>query len=697
MSNLKKITVALAGNPNCGKTTLFNAITGARQKVGNYPGVTVEKKEGDRIFGNYQMHFVDLPGTYSLTAYSLDEVVARDFLITEKPDIIIDVIDSTNLERNLFLCLQFQELGIPMVGALNMSDQAEGRGIKIDAVQLSTVLQLPLVKTIGTSGNGVELLLAEVVKVVEGQTTKKALVSYGKEIEKEVEKIVPLLAKETGFNEKYPLHWFAVKLLEKDNEAVRLLSTHSEQKNIEQQVEKSRDWLGKHFGMDAEIAVSEQRYGYIHGAVSETVKKVIFDRQHITEKVDSILINRFLGLPIFLFILWSIFSLTFSIGEYPMGWLESFFGWLGEFTSAHMADGLLKSLLVDGIIGGVGGVFSFVPLIVILFMLLSILEDTGYMVRAAFVTDKFLHVFGLHGQSFMPMILGFGCSVPAIMAARTLKNPRDRILTVLITPFMSCGAKLPVYILLAGAFFPAHADTAVMLIYIFGVVLALLSAFVLQKTILRGNSTPFVMELPPYRMPTFNGIFWHVWDKTKSYIQKAGTTILAASVIIWAITTFPEYKMTTADIEQAKIENIEPELFLAHKSMENSYAGQIGKVIEPVIAPVGFDWKIGISLITGFAAKEVVVSTLGILYSVGTEEEAESSTLRDKLAADKNFTPVVAIVLMLFTLILAPCIATLSTIKAELGWKWLGFSIAYTSVLAWGIGFTVFQIGSLIF
>jgi len=319
------------------------------------------------------------------------------------------------------------------------------------------------------------------------------------------------------------------------------------------------------------------------------------------------------------------------------------------------------------------------------------------MVRAAFVTDKFLHIFGLHGQSFMPMILGFGCSVPAIMAARTLKNPRDRILTVLITPFMSCGAKLPVYILLAGAFFPAHADTAVMLIYIFGVVLALISAFVLQKTILRGNSTPFVMELPPYRMPTFNGIFWHVWDKTKSYIQKAGTTILAASVIIWAITSFPEYEMTNADLEQAKIENIEPALFQAHKSMENSYAGQIGKVIEPVIAPVGFDWKIGISLITGFAAKEVVVSTLGILYSVGTEEEAESSTLRDKLAADKNFTPIVAIVLMLFTLILAPCIATLSTIKAELGWKWLGFSIAYTSVLAWGIGFAVFQVGSRIF
>lgn len=754
----KKISIALAGNPNSGKTTLFNAITGARQKTGNYPGVTVEKKEGKRVYKNYEIQVIDLPGTYSLTAYSLDEVVTRDFLINEAPDLIVDVLDSTNLERNLFLCLQFQELGIPVIGALNMIDQAEENGIKIDDQKLSAVLKIPFVKTVGSASKGIEDLLDQVISSYESQEVAEAAVSYGSDIEKEIHKLLPLLKQDQDFVKKYPVHWLAVKLIEKDREAEKILRENRFQPEILKKRDECVKWLEGHFGMDSEIAVTEQRYGYIHGAVKEAVSKRLLSRKNITEKIDRVLINRFLGPVFFILIIWGIFQLTFLIGEYPMLWMEMFFSWLGAFLQSVLPAGFIRSLLVDGIIAGVGGVLSFVPLIIILFFFISIMEDTGYMARAAFVMDKFLHIFGLHGQSFMPMMIGFGCSVPAIMAARILKNPKDRIITILVTPFMSCGAKLPVYVLLAGAFFSRYAGNVILSIYIIGVVLALLFAALFRKTVLKGESTPFVMELPPYRVPTAKGIVWHLWGKTWAYIKKAGTVILIAALILWAITSFPQKDFSASEINQIKEEfqtkqldrssvkakiiklanseinineledpaeqdklkalkkainqqkiTVEEALAREISALEKGYlekerssralkysiAGRMGQILEPVLRPIGFNWKIGISAVAGFAAKEMIVSTLGILYSVGSEEGAESQSLRQALIRDPQFNALTAYCLMLFTLIIAPCFATLSVIRSELGWKWLLFAIFYMCTAAWLIAFVVYQIGSL--
>jgi len=491
-------------------------------------------------------------------------------------------------------------------------------------------------------------------------------------------------------------------------------------------VEKSIANIETHFGNDCEIVVSEQRYAFVHGAVKESVVRKRADRIQKSELVDMILLNRVIGLPVFLLILWSIFQLTFKLGEYPMAWLESLFGVLSSSLTNVMPEGLLRSLVVDGIIGGVGGVLSFVPLIVILFLCISILEDTGYMARAAFIMDKFLHIFGLHGQSFLPLMVGFGCSVPAIMASRALKSPRDRIVTVLVTPFMSCGAKLPVYILLTAAFFKDNAANVVMSMYIIGIAIALISARILRSTVLKGDATPFVMELPPYRMPTIKGIFFHVWDKTYQYLKKAGSVLLAASILIWAIVTFPipaeneekyrnmalQYEKTidqvelqgehekesmTITLDELRQEKVDAyiETMKSEEALTHSIAGRIGKIIEPVVRPLGFDWKIGISAVTGFAAKEIVVSTLGVLYKVGQEESEESESLREALVNDVVFNPLVAFVLMLFTLIVTPCFAAQATIKGELGWKWLGFQVSYSILSAWVICFAVYQIGRI--
>ncbi|GHT68601.1 ferrous iron transporter B [Spirochaetia bacterium] len=680
------LTIALAGNPNSGKTTLFNAITGAHHKVGNYPGVTVEKREGIRVRGDKQYRFIDLPGIYSLTAYSIDEVVARDFILDEKPDIIVDVLDSTNLERNLYLCLQFQELGIPVIGALNMSDEAEAKGIIVDEKNLSLSLGLPLVKTIGPKGIGIDALLDAIDATVSAPSDSHSI-HYGDEIESRLAILQKSIAADTAFSAKYPARWLAVKLLEKDANAYERLKEHSGAPQIEAAAREAVTWLDKHYGKDSEIIVTEQRYGYIRGAVRESIKIVKHADFSVTEAVDKVIMNRFLSLPIFILVLWSVFQLTFLLGEYPMAWLETFFGFLSDTILNTMSDSLIRSLLVDGIIGGVGGVLSFVPLIVILFFLLSILEDVGYMSRAAFATDKLLHAFGLHGQSIFPMMLGFGCSVPAIMASRTLKSPRDRIITILITPFMSCGAKLPVHVLLAAAFFPNHAASMVMVLYAVGVVLSLCCAFVLKKTVLKGDPTPFVMELPPYRAPTPQGILWHVWEKTWLYVKKAGTIILASAILIWAITSFPAYEPAPGAAEESVVN--------AEAALEHSYAGQLGHFIVPVFRPMGFEWKLAAASVTGFAAKEVIVSTLGILYRVGTEEDEESEGLRDAIRQDPDMNPLAAFVFMLFTLIIPPCFAALATIKAEIGWKWLGFEVLFLLVLGWTLCTIVYQLGSL--
>jgi ferrous iron transport protein B len=700
------IRIALAGNPNSGKTTLFNALTGAHHKVGNYPGVTVEKREGVRTRGDVHYHFIDLPGIYSLTAYSLDEVVTRDFIIDEKPDIIVDVLDSTNLERNLYLCLQFQELNIPVIGALNMSDEAEAKGIQIDDALLSETLGLPFVKTTGPRGSGIEELLDKIAEV--HLTAPARMIHYGTEIEDQLAPLQNALAADSGFAAQYPVRWLAVKLLEKDANVYDRLQMHPQAAAIRKAAEDSVQWIEKHFAKDAEIVMSEQRYGYIRGAVTEVVHVSKLADFSLTERIDQVIMNRFLALPIFVFVLWSIFQITFIVGEYPMRWLEIFFNFLSDTLNQVLPDGMVRSLIIDGIIGGVGGVLSFIPLIVILFFLLSILEDVGYMSRAAFATDKFLHTFGLHGQSIFPMMLGFGCSVPAILAARTLKNPRDRILTILITPLMSCGAKLPVHVLLAAAFFPDNAANMVILIYGIGVILSLIAATVLKKTVLRGNPTPFVMELPPYRLPTLRGITWHVWEKTTSYLKKAGTVILASAILIWAITTFPAYNLpddTIAELSALYIrENPgasaeEHDAFIetsrAQSALEHSFAGQLGHAITPVFWPLGFNWKLAAASVTGFAAKEVIVSTLGIFYRVGTGEDEGSRELQDALRADSTLSPLAAFVFMVFSLVIPPCFAALATIKAEIGWKWLIFEIIFLILLGWLLGALLFQVGTL--
>ncbi len=744
---MRTISVALAGNPNAGKTSLFNAITGAHHKVGNYPGVTVEKREGIHDFRDARFRIIDLPGIYSLTAYSLDEVVARDFLLEERPDIVVDVIDSTNLERNLYLCLQFQELGIPVVGALNMSDEAEAKGLRIDAALLSQTLGIPLVKTVGTNGEGVERLLEAVLAAVEAeaagagaQGSKNAssrgieasplkMPHYGAEIESRLGPLTEAIASDKAFADRYPARWLAIKLLENDSNAGEKLASHARGAEIAKQAAADRDWLSKHFGREAEIIVTEQRYGYIRGAIREAVKQAPVSRVPLTERIDRVLMNRVLGLPIFFLIIWAIFKLTFALGQYPAALLDRLFTLLAEGAERAIPAGLLRSLVVDGIIQGVGGVFSFVPLIVLLFLSISILEDTGYMSRAAFLTDKILHAFGLHGQSFMPLMLGFGCSVPAIMATRTVKSPKDRIATILAVPFMSCGAKLPVYVLLAGTFFPAHADNAVMLIYLAGVLLSLASTIFLRKTVLRGETTPFVMELPPYRRPTWRGVFWHVWGKTLNYIRKAGTVILAASILIWALTTFPAPRdepakaealraelsasmagagaasagaVTTASVSTETSASTEASVqaavdaALKEYRLESSAAGAIGKLMSPILRPLGLNWKVGIALIPGFAAKELVVSTLGILYGTDTTDVEETASLKAALRRDPGMTPLAAVVLMAIILIMPPCFASLATIRAEAGDKWMIFQVCYALVLAWVVGFIVHLVGGAI-
>jgi len=705
--NSPRLRVALAGNPNAGKTTLFNSLTGAHHKVGNYPGVTVEKREGSVFFDGFEIVLIDLPGTYSLTAYSLDEVIARDFVLLERPDVVVSVMDSTNIERHLFLCLQFQELGIPVVGALNMSDEAESKGIAIDGDKLSLLLGMPMVKIVGTRGKGVEALLRAIRSAAASAAASPKTTDYGPELEEWLGRIERLIDSDPAFAPPYPSRWLAVKLVEKDSVAVKRIGVHELHAEIVALCGEAVRWIESHFAKDAEVVVSEQRYGYIHGACAETVARSPVKGSGATETVDRFLMGRFLGLPIFILVIWGIFRLTFALGQYPVAWLDSFFGWLSALIGPAIPGVYLHSLVIDGIIGGVGSVLSFVPLIVILFFCLSFLEDTGYMSRAAFITDKFLHGFGLHGQSFLPLMLGFGCSVPAILSTRTLKSPRDRIVTALAVPFMSCGAKLPLYVLLAGAFFPKNPEGAVMAIYGIGVALAGLSSLLLSKTVLKGEVTPFVMELPPYRLPTLRGIAWHVWEKSSQYARKAGTVILAASILIWAITTFPHPPQDGAakNAEASAYRTIQPgategevaahlAAFDAGRNLEYSIAGRLGHAIEPVVRPLGFDWKIGVAVVTGVAAKEIVVSTMGILYKVGTGESENSKGLRSALLADPIFSPLTAFVLMLFVLVIPPCFAALATLKAELGWRWLAFALCYMLSIGWALAFTAKSIGS---
>ncbi|MGI6678007.1 MAG: ferrous iron transport protein B [Dehalobacterium sp.] len=693
---MKKITVALAGNPNSGKTTIFNYLTGARQHVGNYPGVTVEKREGHRSYRDYDFTIIDLPGIYSLTSNSPDEVVARLVLLEEKIDVIIDITDATNLERHLGLTVQLKELGIPLVIGLNMMDLAEEAEYKIDLDLLATLLGHPVLPVIGTKNKGVEELLQAAIQLYEGQLQyQERPIRYQNEVETEIEVLKNFMHREKMGEENYLQRreaierWLAIKLLEKDPDVLARMKKKYQADELLNQAEKSRRFLEEHFGEDPELFLVDSRYAIARGAVRESVVFPGEDRASMTENIDKVVLNRFLGLPIFLLIMWLLFQTTFTLGELPMGWLDLGITRFADFVNGVLPDGLFRSLIVDGIIGGVGGVIIFLPNILLLFLGITFLEGTGYMSRAAFVMDKLMHHMGLHGKSFIPMILGFGCSIPAIMATRTLENPRDRLVTILVIPLMSCGARLPVYTLLASAFFsPNAAGNAIFSIYLIGVILAILMAKVFRTWLFPGPAEPFVMELPVYRMPVWRSVLIQVWERAMLYLKKAGTVILAASILMWALFTFPQSNEAVP--------------LNAAQEMEQSFAGRVGHVIEPVIEPLGFDWKIGVAFISGFAAKEIVVSTMSTLYSMEIDEEAVAEGkapvgFAERVRTQSGFSPLTAYVLMLFILIYVPCLSTVAVIYRETNtWKWPLFVVMYTTVLAWFVSFVVYRGGLLL-
>ena len=699
MDTAKKITVALAGNPNSGKTTIFNMLTGTHQHVGNYPGVTVEKKEGCCKYKNYEITVADLPGTYSLTAYSVEELVARNFIIEEQPDVVVDIVDSSNIERNLYLATQLIELNVPLVLAFNMSDVARQRGLLFDIEQLSRLLEAPIVPTVGNKGKGKTELLDTIIETARpdaGQRTHR--VSYGQEIEEELAAIEAVIAEqERKLADKYGRRWLAVKLLEQDGDIAA--KVHSQQ--VLDTVETSSEHLRSIFGDEPEIVIAGRRYGFISGACQETIRSTVELRHSASDMIDALVTHRALGLPIFLILMYLVFFLTFKIGEYPMGWLEQFFGWLaGAVANLWPAgsDSSLKSLLVDGVIGGVGGVLVFLPNILLLFFAIALLEDSGYMARAACIMDRIMHKIGLHGKSFIPMLIGFGCSVPAIMGTRILENRRNRFTTIMVIPLMSCGARFTIYMLIVPAFFPAKWRGPVLwLVYLIGIVLAIICIKVLRLTIFRGETTPFVMELPPYHRPTLKSVCIHMWQRGWMYLRKAGTIILGISIILWAAMSYPKPS-------QGSLSGLNPEQ-VRRMRLEHSVIGRLGRGIEPALRPLGFDWKIGTALIGATAAKEVFVSQLAIVYAVGSREaepvassdEAATGgqTLRQKLRA--NYTPLTGFCIMLFCLIATPCAATIAMTRQETNsWRWALFQFFGLTALAYLVTLIVYQLGSVI-
>lgn len=679
------IVIALAGNPNCGKTSLFNHITGAHQHVGNYPGVTVEKKEGVTTVDDAEVTFTDLPGTYSLSPRSADEEVARNELLSDRVSAVIIVVDVTKLERNLYLAAQVIEIGKPCVLALNMFDEFKRAGGTLDIGQLSRILGIPCVKTVGNRGRGVTELMSVALQAARMEIPaigKPPL--YSHEMEHAIERASAIIRGKTPFNER----WTAVNLLNYGETLQSVSERTSLLKKDFHRLEAIRCKLEEIEGTDIDAIVTSGRYGYASGAVAECLRISLESPRSLTERIDSVLVHRWLGFPIFLAVLWLMFQATFRLGVYPMEWISALFGWMGGAAASYLPEGILRSLIADGVISGVGSVLVFVPNIILLFFFISVLEDTGYMARAAFIMDRVMHCFGLHGKSFIPMIVGFGCTVPAIMATRILENRRDRMVTMFILPFMSCGARLPVYILLAGAFFsPRNAGNVIFSLYVVGVVLALVVAKIL--TFLHGNSAPFVMELPPYRIPTIRSVLIHIGERAWMYIRKAGTTILGFSIIVWVLMSFPR-----ADIESSMVQSPHP----GHSAIENTYAGMFGKAIEPALALLGFDWRTGVALTAGFAAKEVIISTLGTIYSFSARGTSHADdTLQQSLRNDPEFDPVTGYALMLFILIYVPCAATIGIIRREAGgWKWAALLAAYTTSLAWLVSFLFVHVARMV-
>ena len=675
------LRVVLVGNPNCGKTSLFNNATGAKEKVGNYGGVTVDSKEGWFNVGGRRVQLVDLPGTYSLTEYSPEEMYVRTYIRDHHPDAIINIVDAGNLERNLYLTTQIMDMNIPMVIALNMWDELEKSGDKLDIEMLGRLLGARMVPLTAYNGHGVaEVLQAAMDAIDESeQETQHHNVNYGTLIEdglKELGDMCPDLDRYT-----------VLKIIENDKHALALLEGQENAQDVKDAAATLRQRIERNYNDDIVSIITDLKYGFVRGALAEVLTpnpERATDETKPGYSLDRLLTNRWLALPILLVLMWLMFEATFTLGAYPQEWIEKGIGWLGEWIGSVMPDGILRDLIVDGIIGGVGGVLVFLPQILILFFFISLLEDSGYMARAAFIVDRVMHRVGLHGKSFIPYLIGFGCGVPAIMATRTLENRRDRLVTILTIPFMSCSARLPSYLLLVAAFFTAKQGLILMSIYLVGIIVAGITAIVLSKTLLKHDKTQFVMELPPYRKPTARNATIHMWSKGKQYLQKMGTIILAASIIVWALGYFPRHEGQTPQ-----------------EQIENSFMGQMGKAIEPVVEPLGFNWQMGVSVLTGAAAKEIVVSTMGVLYTGEADADEESAPLKEKLQTATKpdgshvFNPVVAYSFMLFILLYFPCIAALAAIKREAGTKWMVFEIFYTTAVAWLISFIFYQLATL--
>ena len=784
MAENGQIRIALAGNPNCGKTTMFNNITGAKQHVGNYPGVTVEKKEGYKKFDGHELLFIDLPGTYSLTARSLDELVARNVIVNDNPDVIVNVLDASNLERNLYLAAQLLELEKPMVIALNMADVAEEMGIKYDLKKMAEMTGATIVSTVGRTNIGTKDLLEATISVAASQKAPGVTINYGDLLEGKISELVEEL-KQAG-TVTYPLRWIAIKLLEKDADVIGKVMRFDNTEAVIQKAEAIREEIKDQ--VDLDVVFQEYRHRFAVEVYNKCLTQAPTQLETRSDRYDKILTHRILGLPIFMVVMWLLFNFVNTVGAIPQGWIEDGFTALQAWVVTVIPEGQLQSLISDGIIAGVGAVLSFVPLILLLFLGISFLEDTGYMARAAFVIDRVMRACGLHGKSFIPLLLGFGCSVPSVMGARILDNYKDRMVTILITPFMSCSARLPVYTLFAAAFFPPEwAGTVVFGVYALGIVFGIVFAKIFRKYLFAGEAEPFVMELPPYHLPTLKATLTHMFERGIMYLKKAGTFILAASILVWFITTYPmdveyskdydalhdqvaqTYEMKdaetlahfgiTTDEQKDQVNEIvdnmkstvqdataqaeaaqeaapeieveddseAPELFndikdenkdlfpaawamyknsanldaendkldkeQASEKLEQSYAASFGKAINPVLEPLGFDWKMGVSLVAGLAAKEVVVSTLGTIYAVGGDTD-HPQALTDYLQNDPHFTPLIALTLMLFILIYPPCIAALAVIKRETGsWKWMLFMFFYENAFAWIACFIFYNIG----
>lgn len=724
------IRVALVGNPNCGKTSLFNVASGSHEHVGNYSGVTVDAKEGRFEYKGYKFVLVDLPGTYSLSAYSPEELYVRKNLIDNVPDVVINVVDASNIERNLYLTAQVIDMNLKVVMALNMYDELKDKGDELDIKQLGYLLGMPVCPTVSRDGTGIPELFDTVIKIYTQSDPKLARhihINHGAELEKSIDRIKLLLQKNQSLRDKYSTRYLAIKYLEDDKDIEKIIDALPNRDEIisARVIEEQRiiDLLHT----NTESAIVDAKYAFIQGALAETYKphQDATPRKTITDKIDAVVTNKWMAFPIFIAVLYLIFQTTFAVGDYPMQWIDWFVGKFGDFVATFMADGWLKDLVVDGIISGVGSVLVFLPNILILYFFISLMEDSGYMSRAAFIVDKLMHKIGLHGKSFIPMVMGFGCNVPAIMATRAIESRKSRMITIAIIPFMSCAGRLPIFVLLAGAFFPHNAALVLLGIYLLGIVLAILSAIVLSKFV-KDDDLPFVMELPPYRIPTAKAIWRHTWEKGQQYLQKMATTILICSVIIWFLGYFPKNKELMAAQEEyatlaqtpagrlsANADEVDVNAALATKDQlatridslyayqqENSYIGQLGRMVSPALDPLGFNWKMDVGLLTGIAAKELVVSTLGVMYSEGAKvseghDMSEDTQLQSALVND--VTPAAALSFMVFILLYFPCVATFVAIKNETGkWRWAVACCAYTMAVAWIMSFIVYRL-ALIF